>query len=167
MFDGEWKRCQSDSSEQLAKVLGIMTKSGVANDVMLGMLNNYVAADLTTNIDEGVGEHTLDTHSLTGLKDNGLKINRRWWFSDERPAEEQEVEFDFGKVAHFPMMNGEETVHGTFEQVSPVLIRGNEGGLAVTYQIQDGKLIEILTGNGFNFKQISREKLHTSKIFIP
>lgn len=58
MFDGEWKRCQSDSSEQLAKVLGIMTKSGVANDVMLGMLNNYVAADLTTNIDEGVGEHT-------------------------------------------------------------------------------------------------------------
>lgn len=65
------------------------------------------------------------------------------------------------------MMNGEETVLGTFEQVSPVLIRGNEGSLAVTYQIQDGKLVEIVTGNGFNFKQISREKLHTSKIFIP
>jgi len=152
MFDGEWKRCQSDSSEQLAKVLGIMTASGVANEVMLGMLNSYVAADLTTNIDEG---------------DNGLKINRRWWFSDERPAEEQEVEFDFDKLAHFPMMNGGETVDGKFEQLLPVLIKGNEGGLGVTYQIQDGRLVEILTGNGFNFKQVSREKLHTSKIFIP
>lgn len=64
-------------------------------------------------------------------------------------------------------MNGGETVDGKFEQLLPVLIKGNEGGLGVTYQIQDGRLVEILTGNGFNFKQVSREKLHTSKIFIP
>ena len=54
MFDGEWKRCQSDTTEQLAKVLGIVTKSGVANDIMFEMLDSYVKADLTTNIDEDV-----------------------------------------------------------------------------------------------------------------
>ena len=58
MFDGEWKRVQSDSTEQLAKVLGVVTPSGVANEIMLAMLSNYINADLTTHIDERVSSNT-------------------------------------------------------------------------------------------------------------
>ena len=36
------------------EVLGIVTKSGVANEIMLEMLNGYINAELTTNIDESV-----------------------------------------------------------------------------------------------------------------
>merc|ERR1712227_1065378 len=151
MFDGEWKRCQSDSTEQLAKVLGIVTKSGVANEIMLEMLNGYISAELTTNIDEN---------------DNRMKVNRRWWFSHTQ-AEEQEVEFEYGKICEFPVTADNSSVQGQFDKISPILIRGNEGNLSVTYKIQDGKLVEILSGNGYNFKQISTEKLHTSKLFIP
>ena len=55
-------------------------------------------------------------------KDGNVKINRRFWFDDTR-AEEQEVEFTFGQTAKFPLMNGEDTVEGKFELITPLLIR--------------------------------------------
>ena len=55
-------------------------------------------------------------------KDGNVKINRRFWFDDTR-AEEQEVEFTFGQSAKFPLMNGEDTVEGKFELITPLLIR--------------------------------------------
>jgi hypothetical protein len=45
-------------------------------------------------------------------------------------------------------------------------INGKENKLEVTYKIQDGKLVEIFSGNGFNFKQVSEEEPKDFSLFL-
>ena len=56
------------------------------------------------------------------------------------------------------VFNGEE-VNGLFHRSSPLKIEGNEGQLKVKYEINEGKLVETITNNGFKFKQISSQKM--------
>jgi len=149
MFNGEWRRSQSDSPEQLAKVLGIHTGSEVADNVLFDIIKSHLSAVLTTCIDE---------------TDDEVKIYRRFFFEDES-AEDQDVHFGFNKECDFPMFNGQ-SIRGRFERDGWTRIVGNEGDLKVCYQIQEGKLVETITGNGFTFKQVSTENLYCSKLGI-
>ena len=69
------------------------------------------------------------------------------------------------KMRHFQMFNGQ-SIRGRFERDGWTRIVGNEGDLKVCYQIQEGKLVETITGNGFTFKQVSTENLYCSKLGI-
>ena len=86
MFDGEWKRIQSDSTEQLAKVLGVVTPSGVTNEIMLEMLSNYINADLTTHIDERVSSNTWLLKSVLGFAQKKVSIRYQVVLSAESKA---------------------------------------------------------------------------------
>ena len=68
-------------------------------------------------------------------------------------------------MRHFQMSNGQ-SIRGRFERDGWTRIVGNEGDLKVCYQIQEGKLVETITGNGFTFKQVSTENLYCSKLGI-
>ena len=50
------KPSRETTSEQLAKVMGVATKSEVTNQVMFDIINSYQKAMLTTNIDEDVSK---------------------------------------------------------------------------------------------------------------
>ena len=63
------------------------------------------------------------------------------------------------------MFNGQ-SIRGRFERDGWTKIVGNEGDLKVCYQIQEGKLVETISGNGYTFKQVSTENLHCSKLGI-
>merc|ERR1712235_233848 len=76
-----------------------------------------------------------------------VKIYRRFFFEDES-AEDQDVHFGFNKECDFPMFNGQ-SIRGRFERDGWTKIVGNEGDLKVCYQIQEGKLVETITGNGY------------------
>ena len=71
-----------------------------------------------------------------------MKVNRRWWFRkvgtkirfklfqaffvpkfSHTQAEEQEVEFEYGKSCEFPVTADNSSVQGQFDKISPVLIQ--------------------------------------------
>ena len=55
----------------------------------------------------------------------------------------------------------EKSVPGQFSMTKNGLkISGYEEDIRITYEIQEGKLVEILSKNGHNFKQVSIERPH-------
>jgi len=58
-------------------------------------------------------------------------------------------------------------VSGSFNPcLNGLQITGKENKLNVTYKIQDGKFIEIFSGNGFNFKKVSEEEPENFTLFM-
>ena len=122
-----------------------MTKSGVANEIMLEMLNGYINAELTTNIDESVSvclknhfrnfKFKLSHFRIIEWKSIDAGGSGKWaqksdlsYFDfvpklSHTQAEEQEVEFEYGKSCEFPVTADDSSVQGQFDKISPVLIQ--------------------------------------------
>ncbi|CAG5109492.1 Oidioi.mRNA.OKI2018_I69.chr2.g4024.t1.cds [Oikopleura dioica] len=150
MFNGRWNRVQTDTVDQLENVLGISKNPKLVKESMRESLEEYLKAKLTTIIhQDGVD----------------FGITRRYIFeNDEDEVEEQITDFKFGENK---LTINERSISGSFTPcINGLQINGNEGPLKVTYKIQEGKLIEILTGNGFNFKQISEEEPKDFTLFM-
>jgi len=135
MFAGQWKRIKSDTTAQLLKVMDLESSP------LADAFGSYNAATLTTVIDED---------------DEGIEIRRHFAFTDgshedQRTSTKFNVESDFD----FFDINGPCKVKGIFKRESQVHINGNEGPMIVNYHIDDGRLVEIITNKGFNYKQIS------------
>jgi len=158
MFNGEWLRIQHDTPEQLLKVLGWDENIGgdksvtsLTEKAMEATLRNYLNARLTTTISED---------------DDDVRIERRFLFENEDELEEQKTSFKLGDQREKIRIN-DETVEGAFKLVNNGLeIVGKEKNVDVRYHLQEGKLVEVLSRKGFNFKQVSREIPHTKVLFI-